>query len=153
MLRAMATCAGVSSDSDLEAISCGTLPSQKHFDVHTVKRALDVSDSDYEDDASTTDSVEPMLSPSGSVGDSESETVMLVFQLPNVIIVASSIIVPYSRILQVVIHITDHSGFEIWMKFRVLYLIQHLVIALVHVARKTHHQMILTQGVILVIPK
>ena len=81
----MATCAGVSSDSDLEAISCGTLPSQRHFDVHAVKRALDVSDSDDEDDASTPDSAEPMLSPSGSVSDTESETVILVFQLPNVI--------------------------------------------------------------------
>ena len=34
---------------------------------------------------------------------------------------ASSIFVHYSRILQVVIHITDHSGFEIWMKFSLIF--------------------------------
>ena len=71
----MATCAGVSSDSDLEAFSGGTLPSQRHFDVHAVKRALDVNESDDEGDASTPDSAEPMLSPS----DTESETVIWFF--------------------------------------------------------------------------
>ena len=78
MVRAMATCAGVSSDSDLEAFSGGTLPSQRHFDVHAVKRALDVNESD-EGDASTPDSAEPMLSPSGSISDTESETVIWFF--------------------------------------------------------------------------
>ena len=76
MVRAMATCASVSSDSDLEAFSGGTLPSQRHFDVHAVRRALDVSESDDEGDA---DSAEPMLSPSGSISDTESETVIWFF--------------------------------------------------------------------------
>ena len=79
MVRAMATCVGVSSDSDLEEFSGGILPSQRHFDVHAGKRALDVSDSDDEGDASTPDSAEPMLSPSGSISDTESETVIWFF--------------------------------------------------------------------------
>jgi hypothetical protein len=79
MVRAMATCAGVSSDSDLEAISYGTLPIQRYFHVHAVKRALDVSDSDDEDNVSTPDSAEPMLSPCGSISDTESEMEILFF--------------------------------------------------------------------------
>ena len=75
----MATCADISSDSDLEAFSGDTLPSQRHLDVHAVKRALDVSKSDDEGDASTADSAEPMLSPSGSISDTESETVIWFF--------------------------------------------------------------------------
>lgn len=64
----MATCAGVSSESDLET---SKLPSQRRFDVNAVKRALDVSDTGDEDDVSTP---EPM-SPCGSVSDADSEVI------------------------------------------------------------------------------
>ena len=58
-----------------------------------------------------------------------------------------------TRLLQIVICIVDHGGFKLWMKFRILYLTQHLVIAQLHVARKTRKLMILTQNMISVILK
>ena len=65
----MATCGNVSSDSDLETVTCSKLSSQRRFDVNAVKRALDGSDTSDEDDVLTP---EPM-SPCGSVSDAESE--------------------------------------------------------------------------------
>ena len=44
---------GVSSDSDLETIPSSELSGQRHFDVNTVKRALDVTDTSDEDNALT----------------------------------------------------------------------------------------------------
>lgn len=68
--EAMATCAGVSSDSDLETIPSSKLSSQRHFDVNAVKRALDVTDTSDEDDALTP---EPMSTSGSAVSDKESE--------------------------------------------------------------------------------
>ena len=69
----MATCAGVSSDSDLETIPYGKLSSQRRFDVNTVKRALDVSDTSDEEGVLSPES----MSPCGSVSDAESEVSLI----------------------------------------------------------------------------